>query len=90
MKMTPEHYAEVQTKILQVIETFPSVDDYRKKFETKPKLDYEMIRRWDLLFVSKPGPLINQLYKYLNDNNIDTALKKIVAEYERSPNARVI
>lgn len=83
MKMTPEHYAELKEKVMGVIDKFPSAEEYRKRFESSPKkIDAQEMRRWDLFVAAKTGNLINRLYKYLNDVNIDTAMKSIVAEHE--------
>ena len=82
MKIKPEHYEELKVKVFAVIDTFPNAAAYRKKFENNQTINPDMTRRWDIMSAAKIGKLINQLYSYMNHNNIDTALKTIIAEYD--------
>lgn len=34
--------------------------------------------RWDLLWAAKQSELVGQIYKYANDDHIDTVLRRIV------------
>ena len=73
MKIKKEHYKEMET----VIHTFQ---------QNNPKLKREymdagfsgMRYRWDVLHAcGLTGWICNNLYAYLNDDHIDTALRKI-------------
>lgn len=39
--------------------------------------------RWDFFVAYTPYSFISHLYSYLNDNHIDTALRKLFAGFER-------
>lgn len=54
---------------------------FLKKPENKVKIkDFDMRLRWDWFSWAMRGRtnFLNKLYSYLNDDNIDTALKQIV------------
>jgi hypothetical protein len=77
MKITPVHYKELETSINEVSQT------------SKAKVMLEMVKakqlspmgyRWNLFHMvgdSNSYALANELWEYLDDNNIDTALRKI-------------
>ena len=81
MKMLPEHYAYMKQAISP---NAKKIADHRKFIinENKSK-DVEMRLRWDLAYYAKLSQWISDnLYSYLNDAHIDTALKSIVKELE--------
>jgi hypothetical protein len=77
MKMLPEHYAEIQRRVSEY--------DVEGRRELCRTLNYTAKRyRWDvayLAFADLPGGfskwICDNLYSYLNDDHIDTALRKI-------------
>ena len=80
MKMRPEHYNVLRDAIVKLDSdrplALPSLRHFNAKYD-KP----EERTRWQLFFYvmsdSKPVGW-NELYSYLDDNNIDTALRRIV------------
>ena len=75
MKMTAEHFDIIAKRIK---ETFPAPAlasiyvDYKKQGLS------DMRFRWDLLHAAVSSSFIcSDLYSYLNDGHIDTALRKI-------------
>ena len=77
MKITPKDYQYLKNAISKVYNSEQSKE--------KRKLGLSEVRiRWDYLWIAKEGTFVcNVLYKYLNDNHIDTALKNIVIELEK-------
>ena len=74
MKIKPEHFEKLKTDCLQVMHDNPDA-----KEEYKVAGLSEKRFRWDLLYAAKLSPWIcDNLYSYLNDEHIDTALRKIV------------
>jgi hypothetical protein len=74
MKMTNEHYNRLKILVEQTLSMNPNaLQSYKDKNLTM------MRYRWDLYHTAtfKDRDLTSDLYKYLNDNNIDTALKAI-------------
>lgn len=80
MKMRPEHFNAIRNAFLSVRENNPNIRD------TYKKTGWSEVRcRWDLLWQVAdnhilPIGFLSSLYTYLNDDNIDTALCKIVDE----------
>jgi len=88
MKMEIRHYQELEQYVKKVL-TNSNIEEYRKKLETDPRVkDIEMRLRWDVLYAIPARiriPLMDELYKYLNDTHIDTALKALMrAHYNQS------
>jgi len=79
MKITTEHY----NHLLEAIKPNNSkISDHRKFIinEGKSK-DTEKRLRWDLLYYAGQSTWIcDNLYDYLDDTHIDTALKSILKE----------
>ena len=82
MKIQPEHYLKLKGKVFAYLDKHPEVD---------PNKGLTSMRyRWDIFWAStdhnvKSGDetrytLMNEMYKYMNDDNIDTALKAILQE----------
>ena len=79
MKITTEHYDTLSSAIMQAQQGYHTLGEYQAQNLTP------MRWRWDLLWRAQrralipDGFLMNTLYKYLNDNHIDTALRRITA-----------
>jgi hypothetical protein len=72
MKMTPEHYAYLEAAIRAV-----DTPELRAKAKGWTPKRY----RWNLTYIAKLSPWIcSTLYKYLDDDHIDTALRRIVPD----------
>lgn len=77
MKITQEHYEAMREAMRPLGMVIP---DHRQWLYGQPKVkDVEKRLRWDLLYASRYDG-VKDLYTYLNDDHIDTALRKIVAE----------
>jgi len=74
MKMTKNHYTALQELINQVINHHPTIlQEYQNR-------NLSMMRyRWDLYHAATihNRELTHEIYQYLDDNNIDTALRSI-------------
>ena len=77
MKMTKEHYKVLETRIKKILKRKGEFM-YREYKE----LGYSNKRyNWDLLYESGLcGFITHKLYPYLNDDHINTALKKITGK----------
>lgn len=78
MKMKPEHYETLQVAVQKVLDTYPgALAEYRRKGFSDKRF------RWDALYACglKIGDGVGTeglpLYAYLNDDHIDSALRKI-------------
>lgn len=74
MKMKKEHYEQIETAMKEVMTKYPDLKEKYKKSE-KSKKRYA----WDIFGATKPQFV--ELYEYLYDSHITTALLKIVGEY---------
>lgn len=73
MKIKPEHFAKLQSAIR------PLDTKERRALYLENSLSDKRYR-WDLTYAAGLSPFIcADLYAYLNDDHIDTALRKIVA-----------
>lgn len=81
MKMTPEHYQTLKG-MLQPLSA--RITPHRQYLVTEGKAkDLEKRLRWDLFYAAKASTwACDNLYSYLDDSHIDTALRSIVAELE--------
>lgn len=74
MKITKDHYNRLKSLVESAMNANPgSKQTYQDK-------NLSMMRyRWDLYYTATllDRPLTHELYQYLDDNNIDTALKAI-------------
>ena len=76
MKMRPEHYEYLKTAISTVIDKNPTTYEFYKAQGLS-----DMRYRWDLFHAAKlDRDFMNALYEYLNDDQIDTALKAITGK----------
>jgi hypothetical protein len=84
MKMSLEHYQTLKNKVENVKNRIP-FQQHREKIilEGKSK-DIEKRLRWDYFSAATylDFDFIGELYKTLNDNHIDTALRKIIKELQ--------
>ena len=71
MKMKHEHFKELENAIVPIMNIIP-LDAYKDAGLTEKRY------RWDLCHKANLGNFIcRTLYPYLNDDHIDTALRKI-------------
>ena len=76
MKMTLEHYNQVKAAIASIPREL--VLEHKSKELGKDK---DMRFRWDLFIAAKLSTFASdELYQYLNDDHIDTALKSVIKE----------
>lgn len=75
MKMKPEHYEQLRDSMIPILHGNPTAwNEYKQKGLSKHRFC------WDVLWATKPSS-INQLYSYLDDANITTALMKICSPF---------
>ena len=81
MKMTQEHYAHMKSAIAAVWSSdLNKAERKALRLEGKAK-DIEKRLRWDWSYAAKISPWIcDNLYSYLDDTHIDTALKQVMKE----------
>lgn len=83
MKIKPDHYSEIKTQMqdrLDILKGYALTYKNQLKDDTRVK-DIEKRFRWDLFQGSVSlSFIVDELYKYLNDTHIDSALKKIMSE----------
>ena len=74
MKITKEHYAILRTACEQVIANNPNM---KREYEEQGLSDKRY--RWDVWYMTENMLTFtcNILYKYLDDNHVDTALRSI-------------
>lgn len=75
MKMKPEDFAELKRRVEAAVAAQPAIliEDYRNGGMS------HMRYRWDMLWHTKSTDFVcNTLYRYLNDDHIDTALRAIL------------
>ena len=88
MKIKPEHYTFIKSEILErVLAKRPNIrfeiEAHRKAITMGGKSkNVEMRVRWDFFCLIPSKWTCDNLYTYLDDTHIDTALKKIIAELE--------
>jgi hypothetical protein len=80
VKIRPEHYAYLRDAIATI--PLAAVDAHRAAvLESGRFTDLDKRVRWDLLHSVVPAAWIcDNLYPYMNDSHLDTALRAIVAE----------
>lgn len=78
MKIKPEHYKHMEDTICTVSGEQAN-NHYQGLKQSLPGKDIEMRFRWDLFYFCMLDRFAcTELYKYMNDDHIDTALKSIV------------
>jgi hypothetical protein len=73
VKIKPEDVAYIERAVQSVVQRYP-VEKY--KAEHPGLSDTRM--RWDYLHAANIGSYLNQVYKYADDSNIETILKRVV------------
>ena len=79
MKMKPEHYKHIETQILDICfdNDVVAMEQCRVMAYERQGLTNKRFR-WDLLYMAGLSTWIcDNLYTYLDDDQIDTALRKI-------------
>jgi hypothetical protein len=78
MKMTQQHYTHLLESLRPLSDSYPAMlVNAQQDSRTKDPLKRA---RWDLLYKAGLSKWIcDNLYSYLNDEHIDTALRRIVA-----------
>lgn len=78
MRIKPEHYKYLKAKITKEL-----IADTRAKLlrSSRQPLDFAKRLRWDCLYAGGLSQWIcDNLYPYLNDEHLDTALRNIFKE----------
>ena len=82
MKIEPTDYKSIEAAMVAKIEETGTerLTAYQNQLANDPRVkDVNMRLRWDLFLATKHGT--RQLYTYLNDTHIDSALRKIMATH---------
>lgn len=80
MKITHEHYSILRASILPLAPRFPAHREFLKS-EGKA-MDIEKRLRWDAFHSAGYAGILSDLYAYLDDTHIDTALRSIMRGIE--------
>lgn len=82
MKILPDHFEYMQTKISAYLSERPDmIEDYHNgNFPRADRCkDLNMRFRWDVCYFAVGSKWIcDNLYSYMDDNHIDTSLRRIV------------
>lgn len=83
MKMKPEHFQKIENAIEAVIDP-ERIDAHIAYLRTDPRVkDLKTRLRWDVFsYAISPAFICQDLYPYLNDDHIDSALRKIFSKYD--------
>jgi hypothetical protein len=83
MKMLPEHFDQLKTMIVEKVENLGDLQPFFHRYEQNGG-NWKMRFRWDMLYAI-PYELrrdwFDEVYKYANDDHIDTALRNIMKDY---------
>lgn len=81
MKIKPEHYNHMKNAMAAIADKIP---DHRERIKDDPRVkDLDMRLRWDWLYGAVPSSWVStNLYPYMHDTHIDTALRAIVKELQ--------
>lgn len=82
MKIKKEHYEHMKQEISKLDKE--KVASYKDSLKSDGRIkDIDKRFRWDLSYAAKLAPWVcDNLYSYMNDDHIDTALKNIVKDLE--------
>jgi len=87
MKIKQEHFSIIQSSIKSVLESYPNlVGSYEAgQFHKSDKVtDLQKRFCFDVFSLTNlPSEFMNELYNYLNDDHIYSALKKICPKVSR-------
>jgi len=85
LKMTNAHYQDLEARIITLLNDNPDIytryqhRDFPRAEQTK---DINKRFRWDLLHAVMPArEICDTYYPYLSDPHIDSALRKITADW---------
>lgn len=81
MKITESDFNYLKKSMEEVKDKIPAHIEFLNRPENKIKIkDFDKRLRWDWFTAAVRGrtSFLNKLYDYLDDEHIDTALKKIV------------
>ena len=79
MKITQEHYDYIKNAIAPFVSDIDAMKEIISN-DSRVK-DAEKRLRWDFTYKAKLSTwMCDNLYSYMNDNHIDTALKSIMKE----------
>lgn len=86
MKIKPEHYARLAALMRVGLVRVPSLQAYQACHESIPRIHLSTDRakrhRWDALYASGANEVLSDIYRYANDEHIDTALRAIVRKIQ--------
>jgi hypothetical protein len=89
MKITPEHYAQLENGIHAVLAAHPTVKtDYAAQALSDMRLNWDLLRAAKINGKSGITWVCDELYSYLNDAHIGTALAKIVGNSGTNSNGK--
>jgi len=83
MKIKNEHYNHMKSEIEKLFQNnLSNIDNHRSVLETDNRVkDIKKRMRWDLLNATNLTTFVcRELYQYLDDTHIDTALRNIMKE----------
>ena len=87
MKITQPHLDQLRVLLRVGLTRIPSQQAYEARNAAIPRIgqstDPTKRHRWDALYAAGAGEWINDVYKYANDDHIDTALRAIVKELSK-------
>lgn len=79
MKIKEEHFNHMQNSILNNFPIEKANAYYNEIINGTKGKDKQKLFRWNIMYISIPSRWVcDNLYPYMNDDHIDTALKKIV------------
>ena len=82
MKMKPEHFAHMKAEITKLDRERVAAHKAALAYDPRVK-DLDKRFRWDLSHAARLTPWIcDNLYSYLDDTHVDTALRAIVRELD--------
>jgi len=80
MKIKEEHFIDMEVRITEFInKNFKMIQAHKKLSLGKDK---DKRFRWDIFWASKYHKKAREYYSYLNDDHLDTALKKIMSKID--------
>lgn len=85
MKIKPEHYQAILAHFKRISEV-STIGEYREKLKSDPRVkDVEKRLRWDISYAGGTSTefhkfITSEIYKYANDDHLDTAFKKAMKE----------
>jgi len=84
MKITAIHFSQLENLINNQIDKLSGqLSEYFSRYQRNTG-DWQKRFRWDLLYsipYLERAAWFDEVYKYANDDHIDTALRKITKEY---------